>query len=143
MEKKRGVLVLERGMNTRFKEFALEHKMPAYFANLQNNFKGNRLNNFLSRLGEKEKIIDTIKEIEIFIQDNNLTQIFVSSAEGFVSYNVIFSLKKSRKNVEIIALQHGIFPLQYSKIKEFARGIVNRLVMFFLIFFLSEQALEV
>jgi len=52
----------------------------------------------------------------------------MSNAEGYVSQNFIYQLKRNFPRARFIALQHGVFPLKHNPAKEFIRRSINYLV---------------
>lgn len=125
MEENNGLIVFEKAMNKRFEEMAVVHGLKVFKADLQNNFSGNLLDNIRKRLASKKVLLSKIHAIKSFIELNKIQRLYFSSSEGYVSHNIIHQLKKQEPTIELIALQHGVFPLKYSKTKEFVRCIIN------------------
>lgn len=125
MEGNKGLIIFEKAMNKRFMDMANIHGLEVFKANLENNFDGNPVKNIFKRLLSKKNLIKTTSEIEAFIIENKLETVYFSSSEGFISHNIICHLKTKLPDIYFIALQHGVFPLEFSKSKELARGIVN------------------
>ena len=125
MEANSCLIIFEKAMNKRFEEMALVNGLKVFKADLQNNFSGNLFINILKRFASKKSILLKVNDIKSFIELNKIERIYFSSSEGYISHNIIHQLKKQVKDIEFIALQHGVFPLKYSKIKEFARNVIN------------------
>lgn len=125
MEKNSGLIVFEKAMNRRFEEMAAVHGLVVYKADLQNNFSGNVVTNILKRLASKNVVLSKVYEIKCFIESNKIQRLYFSSPEGYISHNMIRQLQEQVPSVDFIGLQHGVFPLKYSKTKEFARSFVN------------------
>jgi len=103
------------------------HGIEPYFVNLNNNLHANPLINTLNRLRTKKQLNEKIKGLVSFIDSQNITNIYLSNAEGYVSNNIIFALRKKFPKKKFIALQHGLFPLRYSRNKEYLRRIINQI----------------
>ncbi|WP_282048781.1 polysialyltransferase family glycosyltransferase [Maribacter aquivivus] len=127
MEGNKGLIIFEKAMNKRFMEMGNIHGLEVFTADLENNFHGNPVKNIFKRLLSKKSLLETTAEIEAFIIENKLETVYFSTSEGYVSHNIISHLKIKVPNIYFIALQHGVFPLKYSKSKELARRIVNNL----------------
>jgi len=127
MEQNHGLVILQHAMNKRFEAIGRAHGMPVCKTDLKNNFEGNMLKNVLVRLKQKSKIAAAVDQIENFIKDFRLSRLYLSNAEGYVAHNVIFELRKRNYSLEIVALQHGVFPLVNPRTKETVRDLINKL----------------
>jgi hypothetical protein len=130
MEENSCLIIFESAMNTRYINMAKLHDIDVFCANLENNLHNNYILNFLERLKSKKKLDDKICEFFKFLKKNEFCEIYFSSAEGFVSCNFIYRLKKEFPNVRLIALQHGIFSLRCNPVKDFLQNKVNKIVFF-------------
>lgn len=125
MEESQGLVILENSMNSRFECMAKTHGLAVFYANLDNFLSGNKALNFVKRLESKDKIFDVVNRLTSFIVQNNLKRLFFSTAEGYVSHNIIYYIKQKFPDVEYVALQHGLFTLEHSKVKEGLRTLIN------------------
>jgi len=132
MEQNSGLIVFEKAMNKRFEDMARVHGLKVYKADLQNNFDGSLFTNIVERLKTGKLISTKVLEIKYFVESNQLKRLYFSTSEGYVSHNIIHALKKQIPTIEFIALQHGVFPLKYSRLKECVRYILNKTTRFLL-----------
>lgn len=114
-------------MKKRFESMSKIHGLIVFHANLDNFLSGNKVFNFIKRLESKDKILNAIDNLGAFIVENKIKTLFFSTAEGYASHNLIYHINKRFPKVELIALQHGLFPLGFSRSKESLRRLVNGL----------------
>lgn len=131
MEENCGLIVFEAAMNARYKELARIHGFKVFTVNLDNNLSPKLVDNIIKRIKTKESLKQGLLAISKFIRDNNFNVVYLSNAEGYVSMNFLYPLKKEFPNISFRALQHGIFPLTHSYIKEALRKTINRAAYFF------------
>ena len=129
MEENKGLIIFEKAMNKRFLEMANIHKLEVFKANLENNFHGNPVKNIVRRILSKKILLNAVSDIEFFIKQKELQVVYFSTSEGYVSHNIIYRLKNKVPNTTFIALQHGVFPLKYSRKKETIRKAFNKIGM--------------
>ncbi|WP_222942316.1 hypothetical protein [Arenibacter arenosicollis] len=102
------------------------HGLDTYLVNLNNNLDANPLVNIFYRLRTKKELRIKVQDLISYIESKNITNIYLSNAEGYVSNNIIFFLRKKFPSIKFIALQHGLFPLIHSRYKESLRKIINQ-----------------
>lgn len=125
MAKNHGIIILESGMNGRFMKLAKIHNLEFIALNLENNFHGGIVKLFISRLRNKKALLKKTKQAKHFITQHNFEKVYFSSAEGYVSYNIISSLKRDFPKTKFVALQHGVFPLKSTKWLQALKVIFN------------------
>lgn len=128
MEENSCLIIFERAMNKRYVEMAKLHGLEVYCVNLDNNLETTIGLNFIRRLESKKELQKKIKALTTFLKKNTFSYIYLSSAEGYISQNFIYQLKRTFPRACLIALQHGVFPLNHNPIKELIRRSINYLV---------------
>ncbi|MBW8242644.1 alpha-2,8-polysialyltransferase family protein [Muricauda oceani] len=118
---------MESSMAKRFEAIAKIHEISVFHTELDNFLSQNKIVNLIRRLKSKQRLLEAVKELEAFVSNKKVEQVFFSTAEGYASHNVIKHMQSRRPDIEYIALQHGLFPLNYSQTREAFRSSLNGL----------------
>lgn len=128
---KRHLIIFERSMNSRFIELAKHHNLSYSLVNMTNSFNDGFFSTLINRIRKRRKLIDKINEQVRYIKMNNIKTVYLSNTEGYIGYTGGLILKKTLPDVNLIALQHGIFPLEYSLATFILKKGLNKLTFFF------------
>lgn len=127
MDESQVLVILENSMVKRFEAIAKIHDISKFHADLDNFLSQNKIVNLIRRLKSKQKLLKVVDELELFVSKNSVERVFFSTAEGYAGHNVIHHMMRRRPDIEYIALQHGLFPLEYSQTREVFRNLSNGL----------------
>ena len=127
MEESSCLIIFENAMNKRYIEMAKTHSLEVYRVELDNNLETTIGLNFIRRLASKSTLRTKIRALTTYLKANSFGSIYLSNAEGYVSKNFIYELKRTFPKTRFVALQHGVFPLKHDPAKEFLRRTINYL----------------
>jgi len=122
------IIILEKGLNERYKYLIDKYHLTPHYFNLDNTIT--LINKYLT----KNVLKNTIENFITYAKTNDIRTVYLSNAEGYIAHNTIILIKEKIPNIKIIALQHGLFPF---KIKyKLIRKLFNYFTKIFLdIFF--------
>ncbi len=127
MEEASCLIVFESSMEQRYAQMAAIHGFSLYRVGLNNTWQNSFANNLGQRISSKQLVKEKISLLIKLVNENSFKKIYLSNAEGYISKNFIYALRKEFPSLKLIALQHGVFPLKNILYKETIRKVINAL----------------
>lgn len=121
------LIIFEKSMNNRFILIANKHNISYTALNFENVSSGNPLLDAINRIIDSRNIKERINNLIDYIIENEPKQIYLSNIEGFIGYSCSRILKKRFPGIKFIALQHGVFPLEFNLNKNKIIKLLNNL----------------
>lgn len=128
MAKTSCLIIFETSMNHRYAQMASIHGFHIYEVGLDNTWKNGFFENIKSRIRTKHIIQKKRSLLVKYLNENNFERILLSNAEGYISKNFIYVLRKEFPHLKIIAIQHGIFPLSKPFLINISKNVINTIV---------------
>ena len=122
------LVIFEKSMNSRFIGLADKNKMSYSTFNMENEIKGNFLLTIINRLINRASLYKKIQNEISFIKENGIDVVYLSNTEGYIAFTGATTLKKKLPKLKIIALQHGIFPLESSLFNTVIKKVINKII---------------
>ena len=100
------IIILEKGLNERYKYLIDKYHLTPHYFNFDNTIT--LINKYLT----KNVLKNTIENFITYAKTNDIRTVYLSNAEGYIAHNTIILIKEKIPNIKIIALQHGLFPFK-------------------------------
>lgn len=89
------------------------------------------LSGLMTRIHHRKYILNSYDKLNLWLteqtQNRKIDQLYLSSSEGYIAFNMIAMLKRDFPDIKLIALQHGYFNLSKSKHRNIKR-LVNKTI---------------
>lgn len=121
------LVIFEKSMNSRFIGFAEENKISYSTLDMENMYYGGVFFGVIIRIIKRKHLLKKISDLRCFIKDNDVETIYLSNTEGYIGSTGSKILKKISPPLKIIALQHGVFPLESNAVKSRIIKSINRI----------------
>lgn len=121
------IVIFEKSMKDRFEKIAKINSLSCYFFDMDNIVGKNHLHTILLRSRTRSELKIKIDRLIDYVVTNNIDEIYFSTAEGYISLNVIISLSNRLASLCLIGLQHGIFVLKKDKKRDFFIKGLNKI----------------
>jgi hypothetical protein len=126
----RHLIIFESSMNSRFIELSVENNMEYTCFNMENSLKEGILLAIVNRIANRNDLKNKLRSFMRFVEENKIEQVYLSNTEGYIGCTGSKFLKSKCPEVEFIALQHGIFPLEINFFKNSLIKIINKISFF-------------
>lgn len=128
MEETSCLIVFEKSMEHRYAQMATIHGFSLHTVGMDNTWQNSLFENLKLRIRSKRIVKEKADVLFKNLRKGNFKNIYLSNAEGYISKNLIHSIRKEFPSLKLIALQHGVFPLKQELSKEFIRKTINKVV---------------
>lgn len=119
------VIFFEAHMEQRFSHLVESEEYVCFCYKLNNSSPKAMVYDLIDKIKGLGEFKEKYQEMLFVIDNNNISNVYFSTAEGYLAHNVIHWLKRDRPKMKTTAMQHGLFVLNHSLIKRNIRKIIN------------------